>query len=61
MSAADCAADIVTAMEDPDGFEYYTPAEFPGGIDARELVVGKSQFTDDFLAGIAAMGAESRA
>jgi short-subunit dehydrogenase len=61
VSAADCAADIVAAMEDPDGFEYYTPAEFPGGIDARELAVGKTQFTDDFLAGIAAMGAQSRA
>ncbi|MGZ4677559.1 MAG: SDR family NAD(P)-dependent oxidoreductase, partial [Acidimicrobiia bacterium] len=31
VTAADCAADNVRAMEDPDGFEYYTPELVPGG------------------------------
>ena len=33
-----------------DGFEYYVPAEFPGGIGAQhEIVVGKTQDADAFL------------
>ncbi len=38
--AADCAAGIADALEH-DGFEYYVPPEFPGGIDAKQLAVGK--------------------
>jgi short-subunit dehydrogenase len=57
VSADDCAADIVAAIEDPEGFEYYTPAEVPGGWRQRDLVVGKTQDCDAFLTGMAAMTA----
>lgn len=56
VSAADCAADIVAAMEDDEGFEYYTPEEVPGGWRQKDLVVGKTQDCDPFLAGMAQMG-----
>jgi short-subunit dehydrogenase len=56
VSAADCAADIVTAMEDDDGFEYYTPEDVPGAFRQKDLVVGKTQDCDAFLAAIAQMG-----
>jgi short-subunit dehydrogenase len=56
VTAADCAADIVTAMEDDDGFEYYTPEEVPGGWRQLDLVVGKTQSCDAFLTGMAQMG-----
>ncbi len=39
--AAECAAGIADAIED-DGFEYYVPPVFPGGIDAKEIAVGKT-------------------
>ena len=55
VTSADCAADIVAAMED-DGFEYYTPEEVPGGWRQKDLVVGKTQSCDDFLTGMAQMG-----
>ena len=58
VSAADCAADIVTAMEDDTGFEYYTPNEVPGGWAQSDLVVGKTQNADQFLAGMAQMAAD---
>jgi short-subunit dehydrogenase len=58
VSAADCAADIVVAMEDDKGFEYYTPDEVPGGWAQRDLVVGKTQNADQFLAGMAQMAAD---
>jgi short-subunit dehydrogenase len=58
VTAADCAADIVAAMED-DGFEYYTPETVPGGWQQKDLVVGKTQSCDDFLTGMAQMGATS--
>lgn len=57
VSAADCAAEIVRAMEDPDGFEYYTPEQVPGGWSQKDLVVGKTQSCDQFLAGMAQMAA----
>jgi short-subunit dehydrogenase len=57
VTAADCAADIVTAMEDPDGFEYYVPEQVPGGWAQKDLVVGKSQNCDQFLTGMAQMAA----
>jgi short-subunit dehydrogenase len=56
VSAADCAADIVAAMEDDEGFEYYTPEEVPGGWRQKDLVVGKTQDCDPFLTGMAQMG-----
>ena len=57
VTAADCAADIVRAIEDPDGFEYYTPELVPGGWAQKDLVVGKSQNCDQFLTGMAQMAA----
>jgi short-subunit dehydrogenase len=55
VTAADCAADIVAAMADDEGFEYYTPEEVPGGWRQKDLVVGKTQSCDDFLTGMARM------
>jgi short-subunit dehydrogenase len=52
VSAKECAAGIVAALED-EGFEYYVPAVFPGGIDAKELAVGKHAQCDDYLRGMA--------
>ncbi|HEX6311536.1 MAG TPA: SDR family NAD(P)-dependent oxidoreductase [Acidimicrobiia bacterium] len=57
--AADCAADIVRAIED-DGFEFYAPAAVPGGFDQRELVIGKTQNPDSFLAAVAEMARSER-
>ena len=59
VTAADCAADIVRAIEDPDGFEYYTPEQVPGGWAQRDLIVGKSQNCDQFLTGMAHMAANT--
>ncbi|MEO6470087.1 MAG: SDR family NAD(P)-dependent oxidoreductase [Acidimicrobiia bacterium] len=59
VTAADCAADIVRAIEDPDGFEYYTPELVPGGWNQKDLVVGKTQSCDAFLTGMAQMAAET--
>ena len=51
--AADCAAGIADAIEG-DGFEYYVPAEFPGGIGRQEeIVVGKTRDVDAFVSGMA--------
>jgi short-subunit dehydrogenase len=50
--AEDCAAGIADAIED-DGFEYYVPPVFPGGIDAKEIAVGKAQHCDGYLRGMA--------
>lgn len=58
VSAADCATGIVAAIEDPDGFEYYTPVAVPGGFDQKELVVGKTTDVDAFLSMIAGMYAD---
>ena len=55
VTAADCAADIVAAMEDADGFEYYTPELVPGGWAQKDLVIGKTQACDQFLTGMAQM------
>ena len=49
--AADCAAGIADAIED-DGFEYYVPPIFPGGVDAKAIAVGKAQNCDQFLRGM---------
>jgi short-subunit dehydrogenase len=47
--AAECAASIVTAIEG-DGFEYYVPPEFPGGLGLQhEMVKGKTGDVDAFI------------
>src|SRR6185437_11288122 len=43
--AAECAAGIADAMAD-DGFEYYVPPVYPGGIGAKDLALGKVQDCD---------------
>lgn len=52
--ADECAASIVAAIEG-DGFEYYAPPEFPGGLAQRDIVIGKTNDPDGFLAGMATM------
>jgi short-subunit dehydrogenase len=55
VSAAECAADIVRAIE-ADGFEFYVPAEVPGGFGGqKEIVVGKTQDVDAFVDLLVAM------
>ena len=56
---ADCAAGIVEAIAG-DGFEYYVPAEFPGGIDPKAIAVGKTQNCDAYLRGMAAFAQSAR-
>ena len=55
VTADDCGADIVRAIEDPDGFEYYVPEPVPGGWPQKDLVVGKTTDCDQFLTGMAQM------
>ncbi len=50
--AAECAAGIADAIAG-EGFEYYIPAVFPGGIDAKAIAVGKTQHCDQYLRGMA--------
>jgi short-subunit dehydrogenase len=50
--AAECAAGIADALAG-DGFEHYVPAVFPGGVDAKALVVSKHQDCDAVLRGMA--------
>jgi short-subunit dehydrogenase len=57
--AAECAAGIVAAIEG-DGFEYYVPPIFPGGVDIKELVVAKAQHCDQVVAGMAQFAAAMR-
>ncbi len=52
--AAECAAGIADAMAD-DGFEYYVPPVYPGGIGAKDLALGKVQDCDNYLKGFADM------
>ncbi len=59
VSAHDCAVEIADAIED-GGFEYFTPQVFPGGLDAKEMVIGKTQHCDQYLAGMAAFAASLR-
>jgi short-subunit dehydrogenase len=47
--AEECAASIVDAIEG-DGFEYFVPPEFPGGLGAQHtMVVGKTNNVDAFV------------
>ena len=48
VTAADCAAGIVDAIE-ADGFEYYVPRLFPGGLDAKQMVVDKTKDCDAYV------------
>ena len=57
--AADCAAGIADALAD-DGFEYYVPPVYPGGIGAKDLAVAKVQDCDNYLAGMADMAQAMR-
>jgi short-subunit dehydrogenase len=52
--AADCAAGIADALAD-DGFEYYVPPVYPGGIGAKDLALAKVQDCDNYLKGMADM------
>jgi short-subunit dehydrogenase len=49
--AAECAAGIADAIED-DGFEYFVPPIFPGGVDAKAIAVGKTQNCDGYVQGM---------
>jgi short-subunit dehydrogenase len=57
--AADCAAGIADALVD-DGFEYYVPPIYPGGIGAKDLALGKVQDCDNYLRGFAEMARSMR-
>jgi short-subunit dehydrogenase len=57
--AADCAAGIADALAD-DGFEYYVPPIYPGGIAALDLAVGKVTDCDGYLRGFADMALAMR-
>jgi short-subunit dehydrogenase len=47
--AADCASSIVDAIE-ADGFEFFVPPEFPGGLGRqRDMVTGKTSDVDAFV------------
>ena len=47
--ADECAASIVDAIES-DGFEYYVPPEFPGGLGKQhDMVIGKTTNPDAFI------------
>lgn len=53
VAARDCATEIAEAIAG-DGFEYYTPPVFPGGLDAKQMVVDKHARCDEFVFGMAA-------
>jgi short-subunit dehydrogenase len=58
--AVDCAAAILAGMED-DGFEYYVPVAFPGGMGTQhDVVVSKTADTDAFVAMMGALDASTR-
>jgi short-subunit dehydrogenase len=59
--AADCAAAILAGIEG-EGFEYYVPAEFPGGLGTQhDMVVNKTADTDAFVSMMGAFDQASRA
>ena len=59
VSAEDCAADIVRAIEG-DRFEYYAPEQVAGGFAQKDVVLGKTQDPDTFIASMQAMAASAR-
>jgi len=50
--AEECAVDIAAAIEG-DGFEYFAPPVFPGGVDAKAIVVEKAANIDQYVFGMA--------
>jgi hypothetical protein len=47
--ARECAASVLDAIVG-DGFEYFAPPEFPGGLGSqRDMVVGKTGDVDAFV------------
>lgn len=57
--AAECAASIIEAMT-TDGFEFFVPSYFPGGLgQVRDMVVGKTQNPDAFIDAMGQMAAGS--
>jgi len=47
--AAECAQSIIDAIEG-DGFEFYVPPEFPGGLGMQhDMVIGKTTAPDAFI------------
>lgn len=59
VSAADCAAGIVAAIEG-SGFEYWVPEVFPGGVDAKQMAVDKAAHCDRNVEGMGAFVASLR-
>ena len=57
--AADCAAGIADALAD-DGFEYYVPPVYPGGIGAKDLAIAKVTDCDNYMRGMADMARAMR-
>jgi short-subunit dehydrogenase len=57
--AVECASQIADAIE-ADGFEFFTPSIFPGGLDAKQMVVDKTANCDQYLAGMGAFAASLR-
>jgi short-subunit dehydrogenase len=58
--AVDCAASILAGMES-EGFEYYVPAEFPGGFGTQhDMVLNKTADTDAFVSMMGALDQSSR-
>jgi len=57
--AAECATSIADAIES-DGFEYYVPPVFPGGLGLQhDMVVGKTTNVDAFIDAMSQMAAGS--
>ena len=54
VSAEECAAGIVTALE-RDGFEHYVPEAIPGSYVQHDFVVEKTKDPDAFVAQMGAM------
>lgn len=55
--ALECAESIIDAMTN-DGFEFYVPSYFPGGLgQVRDMVVGKTQNPDAFIDAMGQMAA----
>ena len=53
--ASECAQSIIEAIE-ADGFEFYAPPEFPGGLGKQhDMVIGKTQNPDAFIDGMGQM------
>ena len=58
--AADCAAGIADALAG-DGFEFYVPPIFPGGMNAKEMAIGKTADCDAYVSMMADVAQAMRA